>query len=297
MNLNIGYFADGQWSHNAFKKLINDKDITISFVCVRWDTADNTLKKYCTKHEIIYLKHPNINSLEFIQIVKKFNCDIFISMSFNQIFKVEMINLPRLKVINCHAGKLPFYRGRNILNWVLINDEKEFGITVHYVDEGIDTGDIILQRCYPITDEDDYSTLLNIAYEECANILYDAVLLIKTGNVVSITQASIHSIGSYCVKRKKGDELMSWRQSSREIFNFVRSICSPSPVARTSINNVEMKINKVEEINNSPFYSSNTGTVVQKDKTSFLVKTVDSFIKVVDYEIDFDIKVGDQFDY
>jgi methionyl-tRNA formyltransferase len=65
-------------------------------------------------------------------------------MSFNQIFKSEIINLPRLKTINCHAGKLPFYRSRNILNWVLINDEKEFGITVHYVDEGIDTGDIIL---------------------------------------------------------------------------------------------------------------------------------------------------------
>ena len=62
-------------------------------------------------------------------------------------------NMPPLKTINCHAGKLPFYRGRNILNWVLINDEREFGITVHYVDEGIDTGDIILQRVFPITDK------------------------------------------------------------------------------------------------------------------------------------------------
>ncbi|MDR1522244.1 MAG: hypothetical protein LBS28_05280 [Streptococcaceae bacterium] len=85
-----------------------------------------------------------MNSKEVINLLKKYNADLFISMSFNQIFKSEIINLPRLKTINCHAGKLPFYRSRNILNWVLINDEKEFGITVHYVDEGIDTGDIIL---------------------------------------------------------------------------------------------------------------------------------------------------------
>ena len=77
-------------------------------------------------------------------------------MSFDQIFKEEIINIPPLKIINCHAGKLPFYRGRNILNWALINDEKEFGITVHYVDFGIDTGDSILQKNYEITDDDDY---------------------------------------------------------------------------------------------------------------------------------------------
>ena len=52
------------------------------------------------------------------------------------------------------------YRGRNILNWALINDEKEFGITVHFVDEGIDTGDIITQETFPISDEDNYGSLL-----------------------------------------------------------------------------------------------------------------------------------------
>jgi methionyl-tRNA formyltransferase len=95
------------------------------------------------KYNIDYLKYENINSKNFIERIKTYFCDLFVSMSFNQIFKDEIINLTPLRIINCHAGKLPFYRGRNILNWVLINDEKEFGITVHYVDEGIDTGDFI----------------------------------------------------------------------------------------------------------------------------------------------------------
>ena len=55
-------------------------------------------------------------------------------MSFNQIFRKKIINTPKIGVINCHAGKLPFYRGRNVLI-VLINDESEFGITVHFIDE------------------------------------------------------------------------------------------------------------------------------------------------------------------
>ena len=155
----------------AFEKLIKDNSIKIEFICVRYDTKDETLKNYCEKYNIDYLKHKNINSKEFLEKIKQYNCDLFVSMSFNQIFKKEIINIPRLKAINCHAGKLPFYRGRNVLNWVLINDEKEFGITVHYIDEGIDTGDIIMQRIYPIIDEDNYNALLEKAYKECANIL------------------------------------------------------------------------------------------------------------------------------
>ena len=58
--------------------------------------------------------------------ISHINCDLYVSMSFDQIFKKRILSLPSLGIINCHAGNLPFYRGRNILNWVLINDEKEF---------------------------------------------------------------------------------------------------------------------------------------------------------------------------
>ena len=281
----------------AFKKLIEDKSIKIEFICVRYDTKDETLKNYCEKYNIDYLKHGNINSNEFLEKMKRYSCDLFVSMSFNQIFKKEIINIPRLKTINCHAGKLPFYRGRNILNWALINDEKEFGITVHYVDEGIDTGDIIMQRVYPITDRDDYNTLLEKAYKECANILYDCIKLIQEAKeIIPIKQNSIHPIGFYCSQRKEGDEILDWNQTSREIFNFVRAICKPGPMARTLINNKEMKINKIEYIKNVPEYKGIVGAVLNKDNTGFLVKTKDSFVKIVDFEYDGKIKIGDRFE-
>ena len=149
---------------------------------------------------------------------------------------------------------MPFYRGRNILNWALINDEREFGITVHYMDEGIDTGDIILQRKFSITDNDDYGTLLETAYVECAKILYDAIKLIQANELIPNPQSEIHPEGMYCGQRREGDEIINWNQTSREIFNFIRAICKPGPVARSFIADEEIKINKASIIENAPSY-------------------------------------------
>ena len=296
MRLNIGYFADGPWSHKAFNKLINDSEISISFICVRYGSKDETLKNYSKQYGIDYLEHENVNSEEFISILKKYECDLFVSMSFNQIFKNQIINFTKHKIINCHAGKLPFYKGRNILNWVLINDEKDFGITVHYVDEGIDSGDIILQRNYQISDQDNYKTLLEKAHVECANILYDAVLMFKKKHVMAKKQRELHSQGFHCTQRKVGDEILNWNQTSREVFNFVRAICNPGPIARAFINKKEMRINKVEFIKDAPVYKCIIGAILNKSADSFLVKTKDTFIKVIEYEYDGIIRIGDRFD-
>lgn len=293
--LNIGYFADGPWAHHAFQLLKNDPSVSIRFICVRNDSADEVLSGYAKENNIDLLKHANINSQEFLDIVSSYNCDLFVSMSFNQIFRSKIINLPPLKTINCHAGKLPFYRGRNILNWALINDEKEFGITVHYMDEGIDTGDIILQRTYPISDSDNYNTLLQVAHTECASCLYDAIRLIIEGKVKAIPQHTIHPVGMYCAQRKQGDELINWNQNSRELFNFIRAICHPGPRATTYLNGNEVKINRAEMIPQAPVYKGNPGQVVLKTKDALIVKTTDTTLRITEYESTVPVRTGDKF--
>jgi len=296
MKIKIGYFADGQWSHKTFDKLIKDSEIEILFICVRNNSKDKVLKNYAKKYNIDFLMNKNVNSDKFIKIIEKYNCDLFVSMSFDQIFKKKIINLSKYKIINCHAGKLPFYRGRNILNWALINDEKKFGITVHYVDEKIDNGDIILQRLFKITEKDNYKTLLEKANKECPVILYDAICKFKKGFVKGRKQSSIHPLGFYCPKRKIGDEILNWNHSSRSIFNFIRAICKPGPMARAFINKKEMKINKAEYLKNASKYKSTVGTILGKGSNYFLVKTKDSFIKITDYKFDKKINVGDRFE-
>ena len=289
----IGYFADGPWSHNAFKILVKDSRIKISFIVPRKDTSDQTLKKFSTDYNIDYLNPEDINSDEFYEKVKKYNCDIFVSLSFNQIFRKRIFNLPRLKTINCHAGKLPFYRGRNVLNWCLINDEKEFGITVHMIDEGIDTGDIILQRVYKISEKDDYKSILNKAHVECGIILYDAIKKIINNDYTLIKQDSIDPIGFYCGGRGEGDELIDWNQNSRQVFNFIRSICHPGPKATTFFKGHEVKINKVEFIPNIKTYLNKPGQILNKFNGGYIIKTKDTFIKIFEVETEINLKVGD----
>jgi methionyl-tRNA formyltransferase len=291
--LKIGYFADGPWSHAAFEKIQKDPEIEIAFIVPRSDTKDETLKGFSMRYGIEYLFPVRINDSEFIEKVKNYNCDLFVSMSFNQIFRNEILNIPRLKTINCHAGKLPFYRGRNILNWALINDEKEFGITVHFIDEGIDTGDIILQRTYLINDKDNYKSLLEISYQECAEILYDAIKLIQVDQVKPIAQQDIDPIGFYCGKRGPGDEIINWHQSSRELYNFIRAICLPGPMATTYLKGKEVKINASRLINGVQTYKGKPGQILSKTKEGFLIKTQDTFIEILEIASEQQLKVGE----
>ena len=294
--IKIGYFADGKWSHEAFNKIINDSDLSFGFVCVRYGSTDDTLRQLCYSNNIPLLKVANVNSPEFIIIVKEYDCDIFVSMSFDQIFKESLINIPRYKTINCHAGKLPFYRGRNVLNWALINDEPEFGITVHFVDSGVDTGDIIDQIILPISDQDDYCSLLERSYIGCANILYTSIKKFETEDIECTPQKNIHTTGSYCIKRISGDEVINWNQSSRELFNFIRGISLPGPRAQSRLNNKLIKINKSKMVPNAYIYRGIPGSVVGKSPESIFVKTIDSILEIVDYEYDGIIKIGDRFD-
>jgi len=292
--LKIGYFADGPWSHKALSKILADSSMSIEFICARSDNPDGVLRKEAEKYGLDFFFDKSINSETFRARVREYACDVFVSMSFNQIFGLDLISVPPLGVINCHAGMLPFYRGRNVLNWALINDEKEFGVTVHYVDTGIDTGDLILQRSFPISDNDDYKSLLERAYVGCSEVLYDALLDVAGGRIVSVPQTSIHPFGFYCTKRIAGDERLNWSQSSREVFNFVRAVCAPGPQALTLLNGRELKVNRVALLSDAPVFKGIPGAILSVGKSGFLVKTQDSFVKVLEWTCSVDPKVGDR---
>jgi len=292
--LKVGYFGDGPWAHNALNRLLDEDSVEVAFVCARYGQPDRILESIALNAGKDFIIIPDINSEVFLQTITRNQCDLLVSMSYNQIFKQPLISMAPMGVINCHAGKLPFYRGRNILNWVLINDEKEFGITVHYIDEGIDTGDIILQRTFPISENDDYSTLLSKAHKECGDLLHQAVVQIGRGTAERIPQDSIHATGSYCISRRSGDEILDWNLSSREVFNFVRALCRPGPEARTFLGDVEIMINRVSVVEEAPVFKGIPGAVIGVDGNSYLIKTLDSFVRVHELTSPVKIKVGDR---
>ncbi len=292
--LKIGYFGDEIWAQNALKLILKDENFKVCFVTPRFDAPDEVLLSLAKQHKIPIIHAKNVNSPEFAAKIAPFECDLLVSMSFNQIFKENLLS--NYEIINTHAGKLPFYRGRNILNWVLINGEKDFGISVHFVDDGIDTGDLILQKCYEIGVEDDYSTLLSLAHRECAALLYEALRLYFRGEVKRVRQASIDEIGSYCPRRKKGDEKIDFNKGASEIFNFIRGLNAPNLGALAFVSGREIRLFK------SKIHSENltkneanlpNGSVLSADEMGFLMKLKDGILRVCEYKFERVLRAGD----
>jgi methionyl-tRNA formyltransferase len=276
--IRIGYFADGPWSHKAIEKIVASDFLEVAFIVPRFESQDPILKQWAEKLSVPYIPCQNVNEKSFIDSISKHNADILVSMSFNQILKTDILELSPLGFINCHAGSLPFYRGRNPLNWALINGESSFGITVHFIDEGIDTGDIIAQKKYPITDSDNYASLLEMAIDECAEVLYMALNNIHKGKCEPITQSSVHPVGTYFGIRTNGDEILNFSWSARRIFNFIRAISCPGPGARFFISEKEYVVESASLIEGATNYIATEGEVVGKSEEGIVVKAGDSTI-------------------
>lgn len=296
--LTIGFFGDGACGANALYRILGGgkaSGIKIKFICVRYEGQDEEIRKIAQSNQIDILHTPDINALEFIEKLKKYNAELFVVNSFDQIFRKEIRSIPAKGVINCHSGKLPYYRGRCPIIWALINDEKEFGITVHYMDEGIDTGDIILQRVFEITDEDDLATLTEKDAIECGKIVYDAIKLIQSGDFKTVRQDDIDPIGIYCGGRGSGDEVIDWNQSSRDVFSFVRALCRPGPVAVCYRDGDAIYIQKVKEVTEARPYKGIPGQVCGRGKYGLYVKTGDTIVEIIEYESSGrKIRIGDR---
>lgn len=288
--LKIGYFADGIWAQNALMRIYEDKNFEICFIVPRFQTPDSKLLKLAKSYKIPIIKSQNVNSSEFIAKIQPFACDLLVSMSFNQIFKQSLLS--RYTIINCHAGKLPYYRGRNILNWALINDEKEFGISVHFVDSGIDTGDIIVQKSYEIKDSDDYSTLLTIAYEQCALLLYEALKLFLKGEICAIKQENIDKIGSYYPQRKAGDEIIDFSKSTREIFNFIRALNAPNLGALAFVGKMPMRLYQSQILDLAFDEKLPNGYILGTHKKGFWLKLKDGVLFITKHSFKNKLKAG-----
>lgn len=291
--LKVGYFADGPWSHTALETLLQRGLCEIAFIVPRFDSQDPVLKQYADRLSVPFIPQENVNDAEFITQLQGYGADLFVSMSFNQILRKEIIDAAPLGFINCHAGALPFYRGRNPLNWALINDESYFGVTAHYVDEGIDTGDIIIQHKVDILEQDDYASLLEKAFVKCSEVLVEAVEHIACDKVNRIKQSDIDPYGFYCGMRRVGDEVIDWQLPARRIHNLIRAITLPGPAARTVLNGKEIAIIKSRFLQGAPHYICTPGEVVGRDENGIYIKTGDSTLHVLEIAyIDKEGKVG-----
>jgi len=281
--MKIGFFGDGPWAERALLPLAQDSRYTIVFVAVRASRPDPKLIEIAQSRGIPLLCPVSVNSDERLAEIGKFGADLHVSMSYDQIFREKILSLPPRGTLNCHAGALPFYRGRNPLTWAIINGESEFGVTVHWVDLGIDTGDIVRQVRTPIKPSDTYATLLDSAEELCASTLVQAISDVHAGTDRRIAQATIDPVGMYCCRRREGDEEVDWTSDTSSIERFVRALVPPGPGARTTWKDTPYAILAAEKVDGAKPYAGAAGEVIGRDGGGILVKSGDTFLRLTQW--------------
>jgi methionyl-tRNA formyltransferase len=146
-----------------------------------------SVKKIFKNFSIPIIPTKNINDSDYIEKLKTIKPDLIISFACTQIFKDEILSIPKLGCINVHGSLLPKYRGRNIGFWVLLNQETETGVTVHYMNEKIDAGEVILQKKIQIAKNETIHTLYKKILPLEGLLLIEAINLIENNTINSWT--------------------------------------------------------------------------------------------------------------
>ncbi len=185
----------------------------------------------------------SIKDKNAIDIIRDINPDIIVVVAFGQILPKEVLEIPRFGCINVHASLLPMYRGAAPINFAIINGEKKSGITTMFMDEGLDTGDMILKDEVEILETDTFLDLHDKLSSLGKKTLSKTLSLIIEEKAPREKQNNEES--SYAPIMKKSLGLIDWSKSSREIVNLVRGTY-PWPSAFTYYNNLVMKVLRAE---------------------------------------------------
>jgi methionyl-tRNA formyltransferase len=187
------------------------------------------IKSYALEHNLPVLQPEKLKNETFIQQLKSLNPDVIVVVAF-RILPREVFAIPRLGSFNLHASLLPKYRGAAPINWAIIKGEKETGVTTFFLEEKVDTGNVILQERVPIGDDETAGELHDKLSLLGANVVLKTVQLIEQGNVS--VQRQDNSLATPAPKIFKEDCRIDWTKPARHVHNFVRGL-SPYPCAYT----------------------------------------------------------------
>ncbi len=217
------------------------------------------VKAFAIEHNIPVYQYDRIR-LEGVEDIKNLKPDLMITCAFGQILSQEILDLPKLGVLNIHASLLPKYRGASPIHYAILNGEKQTGITIMKTDIGIDTGDILLQQTVEIGDDETCGELFSKLSTVGANCIIKALELVESGKAEFVKQDN--DLATLTKIIKKEDALINWADSSVKIFNKIRAF-NPSPIAFCCLSGQPFKIYKASIGNEN----GKPGQVLSCDKT------------------------------
>lgn len=215
----------------------------------------------------------NINSPETIELLKEKSPDFIVVAAYGQILKKEILSIPKYCCVNIHASLLPKYRGAAPIHWAIINGEEETGITIMEMEEGLDSGPILLQSSIKIKEQDDTEKIHNKLSILGSKLIVKALNKLKEGNIKKEEQNEEKA--TYAPKITKDMGKINWNDKGVNIKNKVRGL-KPWPSAYTEYEGENMKIHDVTIVNK--FVEGENGKVVKVSDEGIFVNCVDSCV-------------------
>jgi methionyl-tRNA formyltransferase len=209
----------------------------------------------------------------------KYKPDIIVVVAFGHIIPENILAIPKIATINIHASLLPKYRGPAPIQWAIINGERETGVTTMLMDEGLDTGDILLSSKIKIFSDDTSGTLHDRLADLSANLLIQTIESIETGDITPISQD--HTQATYAPLLKKNDGRINWEMPAVTIEAFIRGM-TPWPGAFTFHGNKRLKIIKAMPIITDTVETP--GTVIKRFPDELCVATGKGVLSVINIQ-------------
>lgn len=175
----------------------------------------------------------NINDEAPVAILRELDPDLIFCVGWTQLLRQQILDIPAIGCIGFHASLLPEYRGRAPVNWAIINGETETGNTMMLLDDGVDTGDILAQRRFPIEEDDTCATVYDKVATSEQEMIREVMPLIHEGRMPR--QRQDHDRATIMPKRRPEDGVIDWSRSTKQLHDWVRALTHPYPGAFTAL--------------------------------------------------------------
>lgn len=240
------------------------------------------VKEVAVAHNIPVYQPKRIREPECIEELRKYNADIMVVIAFGQILPKEILEMTPYGCVNVHASLLPSYRGAAPIQWAVINGEKVSGVTTIQMNEGLDTGDMLLKVEIPLDEKETGGSLHDKLAEAGARLCVETLDALKAGTVTPEKQGD--SPTAYAKMLDKHMGKIDWKMSAKEIERLIRGLNPwPSAYTRWNENDKGMKIWEAEVAEGQTDKAA--GTVVEVAKDGFFVQTGDGLLKITALQI------------
>jgi methionyl-tRNA formyltransferase len=215
----------------------------------------------------------DVNADETIGAIRDADADLLIVVGWSQICRAPFRASARLGAIGFHPAPLPRLRGRAVIPWTILLGETETAATLFWLDEGVDSGDLLLQRRFALAAEETARSLYDRHLAALATMLPEAVRLVAAGDAPRVPQD--HARASWCAKRTPEDGRIDWRAPGAEVLRLIRAVGEPYPGAFTTFDGERIVIERARALEHPERFVGLPGQVQKAGPDAFAVRCGD----------------------